>query len=165
MPDMKLKIPIGYYVYITDLLSKDISGDDSKKKLLDMFTQTASIINESRTNIQNVIVSVKIDKDLFAEVLSEFYPADENIKDNEYAKIILSDWSERIDQMETDAKEKAEYETWLSACFDKYVNNADISCKEVADEINKNEQKYVPVKYQNIMRQLKLYKKEKYKSV
>lgn len=168
MPDIKLIMPITGYVACINTL-RDQSGEvsESRSKLLYMLRGTAVIINESRDDIQDLKVSVRIDKDVLNDVFNEFYRervSVDEITENDCVKAIMSDWMEKMDAVEKDRQEKARYDTWLSECFDKYVKNADTSCKEVTDVINNNEtgSEYVPVKFQNIMRQLKAYKKEKF---
>lgn len=168
MPDIKLIMPItGYVACINTLRNQSGEVSESRSKLLYMLSSTAFIINESRDDIQDLKVSVKIDRDALSDVFDEFYRervSMDEITENDCVKSIVSDWVEKMDAAEKDRQEKEKFDAWLTDCFDRCVKDADTSCKEVTDFINSNESGsgYTPVKFQNIMRQLKSYKKEKF---
>lgn len=129
------------------------------------------IVNDEEAPLSELKVQVKIDADCMSAVFDGYMDirnipdTDECYKDD-YVVRLLEIYNNRIESAKAEEKRMAEYDKWLTGCFDKYViDETQPSCKELAIMINNNEtgHSYGKIKYQNIMRPLKAYREKKFK--
>lgn len=177
MANVMFKVALPVYASLMTKLEEVKDRADVFKSAFESLENNSYITdNEDICDIK-ATVQVKIDSDFVGPVIGycldiirsdgTIRPEADNmaIAHNSYAAKLLDVYHTRMDAKKAEEKRAAEYSTWLTGCFDKYVIDNDTpSCKEIAVAINNGEHdsKYGHIKYQNIMKPLREYREKKF---
>lgn len=165
MPLIKVKMRLIDYGRMLASLD-DMRSDGDCFKLVSSFRHSVKIINDELTADEGLVVQVNIDSDDFMRILKQF--SESHNPEGNYRGMftdkLVDEFKQRMDDKAAEEAERAEYNKWLTERFDEFVKSADAPCSSVARDINEQYRNspYTPLKYQNIMRPLKIYKKDKF---
>ena len=171
----KLSMPV-YAVLMNNLENMSVKSDVFVAAFKAL-KENSYIVNNEEVPDKDTIVQVKFDSDYMGPIMGyclNIIKGDGKINDavamqammhNAHAENLLKVYHDRMEAKKAEEKRAAEYSTWLTSCFDKYVVDNDTpSCKEIAVAINNGEpgSKYGHIKYQNIMKPLREYREKKF---
>lgn len=157
MANVQFSVQLGIYCS----LIRSLQQSETLGHVIDALRENAHIINDE--DVPPYIVHVKIDSSYIGTIVSHVLRGSNIITSD--ADALMTDFKDRLEEDCIAAEKQSAHEKWLHDCFSKYVIDDETpTCKELAVLINRNELKpgMDRVKYQGIMKQLRLYRDEKF---